>query len=129
MSYEVYEKLKKRLGVRDADVVKATGLRKGTFSDWKHGKYEPKSDKRQKIADYFGVSLYYLDTGFEAPETLQLSLELMRIVEPFITRAGAKHFMEMCNALNDTQYHLIYKLLMELTGEGSNGQNAENSED
>lgn len=129
MSYKVFEDLCEKANVTPYKVGKATGITTATISNWKAGRYEPKSDKRQKIADYFGVSLYYLDTGIEAPETLQLSLKLMRIVEPFIKRAGAKHFMEMCNDLNDGQYHLIYKLLQELTGEGSNAENAENTKD
>ena len=33
--------------------------------NWKQGKYTPKQDKLQKIADYFGVSLEYLMTGKE----------------------------------------------------------------
>lgn len=55
--YEYYEQLRNEKGVRDTDVVKATGIRKGTFSDWKHGRYTPKLDKIIKIANYFGVSV------------------------------------------------------------------------
>lgn len=43
--------------------MRATGITKSTFSSWKSGKYTPKNEKLQKIADYFGVSLEYLRTG------------------------------------------------------------------
>lgn len=61
--YEIYCKLRDEKGVKDADVVRATGITKSTFSSWKSGKYTPKNEKLQKIADYFGVSLEYLRTG------------------------------------------------------------------
>ncbi|MFR5684982.1 MAG: helix-turn-helix domain-containing protein, partial [Clostridia bacterium] len=48
---------------KDADVSKATGISKSTFSDWKSGRSKPKQEKLQKIADYFGVSVDYLMTG------------------------------------------------------------------
>lgn len=61
--YEIFEQLMKEKGVRAADVARATGIAPQTFSAWKKGESSPKSDKLQKIADYFGVSLEYLTTG------------------------------------------------------------------
>lgn len=72
--YEIYCKLRDERKVKDADVVRETGITKSTFSDWKNGRSKPKNDKLQKIADYFGVSLDYLTTGKE--ETKEKSPEL-----------------------------------------------------
>lgn len=36
--YEIYCKLRDERGLKDADVVKATGITKSTFSDWKSGR-------------------------------------------------------------------------------------------
>ena len=66
--YEIYCKLRDERKVRDADVVKETGITKSTFSDWKNGRSKPKQEKLQKIADYFGVTVDYLMTGKEAPK-------------------------------------------------------------
>ena len=66
--YEIYCKLKEERGVKDADVVRETGITKSTFSDWKSGRSKPKNDKLQKIADYFGVTVDYLTTGIENKE-------------------------------------------------------------
>lgn len=80
--YEVYCKLKDLRGVKDADVVRATGITKSTFSDWKSGRSEPKKEKLQKIADFFDVSLDYLMTGEEKQgyylneETAKLAQEM-----------------------------------------------------
>lgn len=61
--YDVFAKLAKERGVNLSTVAKATGITLSTFTDWKAGRYTPKDDKRRKIAEYFGVSLEYLDTG------------------------------------------------------------------
>ena len=61
--YEIYCKIRDSAGCKDADVSKATGISKSTFSDWKSGRSKPKQEKLQKIADYFGVSVDYLMTG------------------------------------------------------------------
>lgn len=66
--YDVFAHLCTVRGVRPAEVARATGLSKVMFSDWKSGKYQPKVDKLQLIADFFGVSLSYLMTGDQEAE-------------------------------------------------------------
>lgn len=61
--YEIFQELLKKHHVSASDVCKATGISTSTMTDWKKGRYQPKQDKLQKIADYFGVSLEYLATG------------------------------------------------------------------
>lgn len=63
--YEIFVKLLEKYGLTAYKVSKATGIAGSTFSDWKTGRSNPKQDKLQKIADYFGVSLEYLMTGKE----------------------------------------------------------------
>ena len=58
--YEIFELLLKERGVTAYRVSKDTGITTATLSDWKNGKSQPKVDKLQKIADYFGVSMDYL---------------------------------------------------------------------
>lgn len=66
--YEIFVQLLDKSGKKASDVAKATGIPSSTFSDWKKGKSSPKTEKLQKIADYFGVSLTYLTTGKDEPE-------------------------------------------------------------
>lgn len=63
--YEIFELLCQKNGVTPYRVCKETGLTTATISNWKAGRYVPKADKMQKIADYFGVSIEYLMTGKE----------------------------------------------------------------
>ena len=80
--YEIYCKLRDAMGVKDADVVKATGITKSTFSDWKSGRSKPKDEKLQKIADFFGVTAEYLRTGKESGEKdLQLNPKDQKDIE------------------------------------------------
>lgn len=72
--YKNFEKLCASRGVTPYRVCKETKITTATISNWKAGRYVPKADKMQKIADYFGVSLEYLMTGKENPEIKDSSL-------------------------------------------------------
>ncbi|WP_167957926.1 helix-turn-helix domain-containing protein [Anaerosporobacter faecicola] len=61
--YEIFEKLLKSRGITAYKVAKDTGITTATLTSWKQGKYVPKQDKLQKIADYFNVSVDYLING------------------------------------------------------------------
>lgn len=63
--YKKYVQLRDSLGVTDYRVASDTGIPKSTFSDWKSGRSEPKVDKLQKLANYFGVSIEYFLEGCE----------------------------------------------------------------
>lgn len=63
--YDIYCQIRDSKGLKDADISKATGIPPSTFSDWKKGRSKPKSEKLQKIADFFEVSIDYLQTGKE----------------------------------------------------------------
>ena len=66
--YETFEKLLQQKGLTTYKIAKETKLSPSMFTDWKQGKYIPKTDKLKKIADYLDVSVDYLMTG-EAKET------------------------------------------------------------
>lgn len=72
--YEIFERLLEEHGVTAYKVCKATGLTTATISNWKAGRYTPKQDKLQKIADYFGVSIEYIMTGKESQKKEASSL-------------------------------------------------------
>ena len=77
MGYEIFDLLRKERGVSVAEVARATNIEKGMFTHWKKGDYIPKSDKRKRIADYFGVTLEYLDTG-ETSDPVLVARQQMR---------------------------------------------------
>lgn len=60
--WEIFEKLCQERGVTPYRVSEATGIKTSSLSGWKAGRFKPKQEKLQKIADYFGVSVEYLRT-------------------------------------------------------------------
>lgn len=66
--YRNYSEIRDKLGYTDYKIAKETGIGTATLSNWKNGKYTPKQDKLQKIADFLNVSLDYLVNGQEADE-------------------------------------------------------------
>ena len=89
--YETFEKLLHAHNVKVSDVARATGIRPSTFSDWKNGHYTPKRDKLQKIADFFNVSIEYLETGKAIEKT---SVEGNRYYFDDFTAKLAQEFYE-----------------------------------
>lgn len=58
--WERFEELMKANKLRIADVARETGISYSTFTDWKAGRYRPKIEKINAIANFFGVSPSYL---------------------------------------------------------------------
>lgn len=88
--YVRFEKLKKEKDVTSYAVAKATGITTTTLTNWGKGKYTPKQDKLQLIADYFGVTLDYLVNGEEKETTLPEQADLWIAI---------RHDKELLNAL------------------------------
>ncbi len=62
-SYDIFSQLMDGKKVRMKDVARATGVAYTSLTDWKSGRSQPKIDKIQKLADYFGVTADYILTG------------------------------------------------------------------
>ena len=62
VSERIFDLLKKQ-EKKQGDLARALNVRPTTVSEWKTGKREPSAVFYAKIAEYFGVSLDYLNTG------------------------------------------------------------------
>ena len=58
--WERIESLINRENISAYKLGKDTGISTASLTDWKKGRSSPKFDKLKTIADYFGVSVYYL---------------------------------------------------------------------
>nr|DAR29951.1 MAG TPA: Repressor protein CI [Caudoviricetes sp.] len=72
--YEILDKLLKEKGLTAYKLAKDTGVSTATLTSWKQGKYVPKLDKLQIIAEYLGVTVEYLTTGNEIDQTSEPTL-------------------------------------------------------
>lgn len=80
--YDIFEKLMKEFGYTAYKVSMETGIAQSTLSDWKKGKSTPKTDKLQRIADLFNVSLEYLTTGEEKEtDTYYINEETAKVAQ------------------------------------------------
>ena len=102
MYYENFEKLCSERNVNPSKVSKATGISTATFTSWKQGKYTPKQDKLQLIADYFHVSIDYLMTGKE-PELKEFSSEMAHLVKQIRNDADLSEALIKYFGLSDTK--------------------------
>lgn len=57
--YEKFLVLLEQSGKTSYQVSKDTGVSTATLTNWKQGRYKPKTDKLKILADYFGVTVDY----------------------------------------------------------------------
>ena len=62
-AYENYCIVRDKMGYTDYKVAKETGIGTATMSNWKNGKYVPKSDKIQKIATLLNTTEKFIMDG------------------------------------------------------------------
>ena len=53
-------------GVKASDIVKRTGIKQSTITEWKMGRASPGVNALVMLADYFGVTVDYL-VGHDTP--------------------------------------------------------------
>ena len=110
--YEIFAELCRLNGVSAYQVSKATGVSTATLSEWKKGKYVPKSDKLAALAAYFGVTEEYLRTGqdtrYETGNADLLAeiigdLELIDALKKYMSLSDEKkqHVLNMINLLSE----------------------------
>ena len=78
--YEKLEKLMESRNVSRYKLSKDLGFSRSMFTDWKAGKYTPKQDKIQMIAEYFGVPLSYF-YGEEPEPSYYIDEEVAQIAQ------------------------------------------------
>ena len=111
--YEVFEKLLALNNTTASKVAKATGIAPSTFSDWKNGRYSPKTDKLQTIADYFGVSVKYLMTGEDEPQ-YYIDPEAAEIAQEMYDRPELKVLMDASRKLSADDIKAVQAMVEHL---------------
>lgn len=61
------------------DIEEKTGIRRGTYSNYENGKTEPKMETWKKLADYYGVTVPYIQGEFDT-KYLEKLIELLMII-------------------------------------------------
>ena len=111
--WEIFEKLCQERGVTPYRVSEATGIKTSSLSGWKAGRFKPKQEKLQKIADYFGVSVEYLRTGEES-EGYYVSPETARRAQIMYQRPELALLFEAAEDAPPEDIELAYQMLKAL---------------
>ncbi len=114
--YEIFEQLCKEKGVTAYRVCKETGITTATISNWKAGRYTPKQEKMQKIADYFGVSVDYLMTGKEKEggEKYYLNDETAEMAQHLFENKELRVLFDAAKDASPEDLKTTYDMLMAL---------------
>lgn len=113
------------------DIEEKTGIKRGTYSNYENGKTEPKLEAWQKLADYYGVSVPYIQGGLDTEyleklvETLMLinlpglvlkyrNNELDNLYKPFITIAFTGRIINLLGYDSREKFEEIYTKAIKL---------------
>lgn len=111
--YEIFEKLCQKNNISAYKVSKDTGITTATITSWKQGKYIPKQDKIQTLADYFNVSVEYLMTGKEKDggETYYLNEETKEIAQEIFDNKKLKMLFDVSRKASPEHLEAYYNLI------------------
>lgn len=110
----------KSKGVRMSDISRETGISYSTFTDWKTGRYTPKADKMQKIADYFGVTVEYLMTG-EAKDGYYLNPETAKAAQEVFDDPNLRALFHAARGSSPENIQIAADLLTKLKATNPDG--------
>ena len=118
MYYENFEKLCKKHNTNPSQVSRSTGISTATFTSWKKGVYTPKTDKLQKIADHFGVSLGYLTgTEEEEPNPIVLDDDALELLEELKERPEMRTLFSVSKKATKEDILKAVKIIEALKGD------------
>lgn len=118
MGYEAFEKLCKERGVTPYRVAKETGVTTATLSSWKTGKYTPKSEKLQKLADYFGVNVdVFSDRDVQTlvqANTYYYNKETLEMAQALFKNKELRLLFDATKDIDSTDLYLVYDLVKRM---------------
>ena len=113
------KQLRKEKGLTLDEIQNQTGIKRGTFNNYEAGKTEPKLETWQKLADFFGVSVPYLQgvSDIDDPNFYKnLELYLALIAESnSLENYKDKDFVKKLDASENERvkanFYLVFNLL------------------
>lgn len=112
------------------NVASGTGIKRGTINNYENGKTEPKLEAWQKLADYFNVSVAYLQGFPKETEEQEMcpychtdteivggSYEKVQVPEKYLYRYEQDHFVASIFILNGK----LFASTVDDLGEWENG--------
>lgn len=101
-------------GKKQADIVRQTGIDKGSLSHYVSGRYVPKQDAIYKLAKALDVSEMWLwgyDCPKERPASQKENDALVDLIERLRNDKGFRHLVMKLDELNPEQLEGLMKLM------------------
>lgn len=119
MGYDAFEKLCEAHGVTPYRVSKETGVSTSTISSWKTGRYVPKTEKLQRIADYFGVSVdYFTSTDATPSEGYYVYGETAEVANEILKNADMRILFDAAKGADPEALKMAAAMLRKMKGNG-----------
>lgn len=106
--FEIFDKLRLDRGLSMYKVAKDTGIAQSTLSEWKTGKTNPKIDKIEVLANYFGVTVDYLLGNEEKEKAPEPKTEQERLDEKVLELLH-QHSLDAQSAIIDLLARMAVK--------------------
>ncbi len=116
----IFEQIMNEKKLKMSDVARGAGIPYSTLTDWKVGRYTPKMDKLQKIADFLGVSLEYLQTGKESEKESEegnkyyFSDETAEIAQKMFENKELRALFDVQNDMEPEDLKAMYNMALAL---------------
>jgi transcriptional regulator with XRE-family HTH domain len=111
--YERYCKIRDEKGYKDADVARATGITKSTFSDWKAGRSNPKDEKLRKIANFLETTVDYIRTG-NSDSKYYLNEETAAVADKILHNKELKLLFDAAQDAEPEDLSTVHQMLLAL---------------
>ena len=108
--YEKFQHLLDEKNVTANKVAVATGVDRSTFTHWKNGRYTPKIETLEKIADYFGVPVSYF-YGEEEKPTYYLDNETAEMAQAIHDDPNLRAMFKATRKLSKEDIETFTKLI------------------
>ena len=119
--YKVFEKLCEVHNVTAYRVAQDTGVTTATLSSWKTGRYEPKSDKIQKLAEYFDVSPTIFQSAVKKENVFYLDGESAEIAKQIFKNPDLRLLFKAASDSKVEDIQLATDLLTRMKATNNDG--------
>lgn len=111
--YERIEQLRKNRKISQGNLEKELGFSNGSISKWRNS--APTTERLQKIADYFGVSIDYLMTGEEKEgDKYYLNEETSEMAQAIFENPDLRVLFDAAKDATSEDLKTTYDMLMAL---------------
>jgi len=117
MNEDIIVRIKKIMaskGISQAELVRRTGIRASSISDWLSGKYTPKQDKIDLIASALGVSPAWLMYGKEEIEPYYIDPETARLAQEAANDPNMRLLLDAKRDLSPEDMQIVIDLVKRL---------------